>query len=110
MPPDHSLGLDHSDRIQNRGEHSAQPDEDQPIDVMEPHPRPRLAAQYDHLLTQDNVFSLESRARFQFGSRDEQQLDQKLDHRAFDYHSPTVSSPGSGFRYRQEAHVQYRES
>ena len=62
MAPDHGLGLDHSDRIQNRGEHSAQPDKDQPIEVPEPHPRPSLEAKYDHLLTQDNVFSLESRA------------------------------------------------
>jgi len=29
----------------------------------------------------------------QFGSRDEQKLDQKLDHRAFEYHSPTGPSP-----------------
>ena len=59
MPPDHSLGLDHSDRIQNRGKQSAHPDEDQPIDVPEPHPRLSVAAQYDHLLTQDNVFGLD---------------------------------------------------
>ncbi len=62
MPPDHGLGFDHRDRIQNRGEHSVQPDEDQTIDVPEPRPRPSLAVQYDHLLTQDNVFGLESRA------------------------------------------------
>ena len=61
MPPDHSLGLDHSDSIQNRGEESVQPDEEQPIDVPEPHPRRKLAAQDDHLLTQDNVFGLEAR-------------------------------------------------
>jgi hypothetical protein len=62
MPSDYGLGLDHGDRIQNRGKHSAQPDEDQPIDVPEPRPRPSLAAQYDQLLTQDNVFGLECRA------------------------------------------------
>jgi hypothetical protein len=32
MPADHGLGLDHRDRIENRGEQSVQPDEDQPID------------------------------------------------------------------------------
>jgi hypothetical protein len=42
--PDHGLGLDHRDRIQNRGEASAQPDENQPIDVPQPHPRRGLAA------------------------------------------------------------------
>jgi hypothetical protein len=44
MPADHGFGLDHGDRIQNRGEESVQPDEDQPIDVPRPHPRPGLAA------------------------------------------------------------------
>jgi hypothetical protein len=44
MPPDHGLGLDHGDRIQNRGEASVQPDEDQPIDVPQQHPRWGLAA------------------------------------------------------------------
>jgi len=34
MPPNNILGLDDSNRIQNGGEHSAQPDEDQPIDVL----------------------------------------------------------------------------
>lgn len=61
MPADHGLGLDHRDRIQNRGEQSVHPDQDQPIDVPEPYPRPSLPAQYYDLLTQDNVFGLESR-------------------------------------------------
>jgi hypothetical protein len=61
MPPDHGLGLYDGDRIQNRGEESVQPDEDQPIDVPQPHPRSGLAAQNDHLLTQNQVFSLEAR-------------------------------------------------
>jgi hypothetical protein len=39
MAPDHCFGLDHGDRIQNRREESVQPDEDQPIDVPQPHPR-----------------------------------------------------------------------
>jgi hypothetical protein len=62
MPPNNSLGLDQSDRIQNRGEHSLHPDQDQPIDVLEPRPRPSLAAQHDHLLRQYYVFALESGA------------------------------------------------
>src|ERR1035437_8822230 len=61
MPPDRGLGLDHRDRIQNGREASVQPDEDQPIDVPQPHPRSGLAAQNDHLLTQNQVFSLEAR-------------------------------------------------
>jgi hypothetical protein len=36
MRADHGLGLDHRDRIQNRGEQSVHPDQDQPIDVSEP--------------------------------------------------------------------------
>jgi hypothetical protein len=74
-------------------------DEDQPIDLPEPYSRPNPAAQYDydHLLTQDNVFGRESSPCFQSGTRDEHQLDQKLDHLAFDYHSPIVSSPGIMF-------------
>src|SRR5208283_5398669 len=103
MPADHGLGLDHRDRTQNRGEQSVHPNQDQPIDVPEPHPRPSLAAQYYHLLTQDKVFGLESRARCQFGSRHEQKLDQKLDHRAFEYHSPTGPSPRIKFSVRQES-------
>src|SRR5258708_11786947 len=39
---DNGFGLDHGDRIQNRGEESVQPDKDQPIDVPQPHPRPGL--------------------------------------------------------------------
>ena len=62
MPPDNGLGLDHGDRIWNRGEKSVQPDQDQPIDVPEPHPQRGLSAQDDHLLTQDDVFGLESRS------------------------------------------------
>ncbi len=54
MPPDHGLGLDHRDRIQNRGEESVQPDEDQPTDIPEPHPREGVAPQHDHPLTQYN--------------------------------------------------------
>jgi hypothetical protein len=42
MPPDNGFRLDHNDHIQNRGKESVQPDEDQPIDVPEPHPRPGL--------------------------------------------------------------------
>src|ERR1039458_7481183 len=57
MPADHGLRLDHSDRIQNRGEPSVYPNEDQPVDVSQPHPRPRLAAQDDHLLPQNQNFS-----------------------------------------------------
>jgi hypothetical protein len=61
VPPDHGLGLDHDDCIQNRGKASVQPDEDQPIYVPQPHPRRSLAAEDDYLLTQDNVFSREAR-------------------------------------------------
>jgi hypothetical protein len=34
MPPDHRLGLNHCDRIQNGGERSGQLEEDQPVNVM----------------------------------------------------------------------------
>jgi hypothetical protein len=70
-----------SDSEADGGEHSAQPDEDQPIDVPEQHPRPSLAAQYDHLLTAEQCFRPRAALLTQFGSRDEQQLDQKVDHR-----------------------------
>ncbi|HKN00307.1 MAG TPA: hypothetical protein VJX23_07295 [Candidatus Binataceae bacterium] len=43
------------------------------------------------------MFSASSLARDFSLDRDEQQFDQKLDHRAFEYHSPTVSSPGIRF-------------
>lgn len=43
-PSDNGLGLDHDDRIQNRGEESVQPDEDQPIDISQLQPRQGLAA------------------------------------------------------------------
>jgi len=61
MPADHGLRLNHGDRIQNRWEQSVEPDKDQSVDVSQPHSRPGLAAQDDHLLPQDQVFSLESR-------------------------------------------------
>jgi hypothetical protein len=35
---------------------------------------PPLAAQHDHLLTEDNVFGLESGARFEFGPHDSRDL------------------------------------
>jgi hypothetical protein len=61
MPRDHGLGFDHCDGIQNRGEQSEYPNEDQPVDVFQPHPRPRPSAEDDHLLTQNQNFSFESR-------------------------------------------------
>jgi hypothetical protein len=61
VPANHGLGFDNRDRVQNRGEQSVQPGEDQAIDVPEPHPRLGLAAKDDQLLTQDQVFGLESR-------------------------------------------------
>ena len=90
---DQCLRLDDCDRIQNRGKQSVYPNEDQPVGVSQPHPRPGLAAQDDHLLPQHQNFSLESRPCLQSRSYDEQELDQKLDHRAFNYHSPTGASP-----------------
>jgi len=61
MPADHGLRLDHGDHIQNRGEQSGHPDEDQPVDVSQAHPRLGFAAQDDHLLPQNQNFSFESR-------------------------------------------------
>jgi hypothetical protein len=45
MPPDHGLGFDHRDRIENRGEQSIPPRKDQGVDVSQLRPRTSLAVQ-----------------------------------------------------------------
>jgi hypothetical protein len=47
--------------IRHTQEQSVHSDEDQPVDVSQPQPRPGLAAQDDHLLPQNQIFSLEPR-------------------------------------------------
>src|SRR4029077_11636409 len=62
VPPDHGLGLDDDDRVQERWVQSIQPYQQQAIDVPQSHSRRGLASYNYQLLAQDEMPGLKPRS------------------------------------------------